>query len=64
MTEKITELILHHKLACEELTELINELYGLKGKEGIEQEIDASIERYSSEKAWRKVFISQLEDLI
>lgn len=67
MKEKIQELIQHHTLACEELSELINELYGLKNKSDKTEDIDAlnqMIDKYSSEKAWRKVFINQLEDLI
>jgi len=67
MKEKIQELIQHHTTACNEITELINELYGLEGKSDKQEDIDAlnqTIERSISEKAWRKVFINQLEDLL
>ncbi len=65
--EKIEELIQHHKEACDDLTELVNELYGLEGKSDKQEDIESlkqMIEKYSNEKAWRKVFINQLEDLI
>ena len=33
MKQKIKELIQHHKSACEEVKELLNELHGLEGKD-------------------------------
>lgn len=67
MKEKIVELIDHHKLACEELSDLINELFILKNKSSNQEDIDAlnqTIWCYTNEKSYRKVFINQLEDLI
>lgn len=67
MKEKINELILHHQHSCQELNELLNELYGLKNKTDNPEDINAlesTIERYACETAWRKVFIGQLEDLL
>lgn len=61
MKEKIEELIQHHNLACLELKELINELYGLKEKT---DDVDLVIDKYASELAWRRVFIGQLEELL
>jgi len=67
MKQKIGELILHHKTSCDELKELLNELHGLEGKSDKQEDIESlnkMIEKYSNEYAWRKVFISQLEDLL
>ena len=62
MKQKIEELIQHHKVACEEVKELLNELHGLEGKD-IES-VSELLDKYSEELALRRVFISQLEDLI
>lgn len=67
MKHKIEELIQHHKVACEEVSELLRELHGLEGKSDNREDIESlkqMIVKYSEEYAWRKVFINQLEDLI
>ena len=62
MKHKIEELIQHHKSACEEVKELLNELHGLEGKDF--DSISELVDKYSEELALRRVFISQLEDLL
>ena len=62
MKQKIEELIQHHKSACEEVKELLNELHGLEGKDI--DSVSELVDKYSEELSLRKVFISQLEDLL
>ena len=62
MKHKIEELIQHHKSACEEVKELLNELHGLEGKDI--DSVSELVDKYSEELALRRVFISQLEDLL
>ena len=62
MKQKIKELIQHHKSACEEVKELLNELHGLEGKDI--DNVSELVDKYSEELAFRRVFISQLEDLL
>ena len=62
MKQKIEELIQHHKSACEEVKELLNELHGLEGKDI--DNVSELVDKYSEELALRRVFISQLEDLL
>lgn len=62
MKQKIEELIQHHKSACEEVKELLNELHALEGKDI--DSVSELVDKYSEELALRRVFISQLEDLI
>ena len=62
MKQKIKELIQHHKSACEEVKELLNELHGLEGKDF--DSISELVDKYSEELALRRVFISQLGDLL
>ena len=62
MKQKIKELIQHHKSACEEVKELLNELHGLEGKDI--DSVSELVDKYSKELAFRRVFISQLEDLL
>ena len=62
MKQKIKELIHHHKSACEEVKELLNELHGLEGKDI--DSVSELVDKYSEELAFRRVFISQLEDLL
>ena len=67
MKQKIKELIQHHKSACEEVKELLNELNGLSDIKMSEESNNALINakiRAEEEHAWRGVFISQLEDLL
>ena len=61
MKQKIEELIQHHKSACEEVEELLNELQGLEGKDI--DSVSELVDKYSEELALRRVFINQLEDL-
>ena len=58
MKQKIKELIQHHKSACEE----VKELHGLEGKDI--DSVSELVDKYSEELAFRRVFISQLEDLL
>ena len=62
MKQKIKELIQHHKSACEEVKELLNELHGLEGKDI--NSVSELVDKYSEELSLRRVFISQLEDLL
>ena len=62
MKHKIEELIQHHKSACEEVKELLNELHGLEGKDI--DSVSELVDKYSEELSLRRVFISQLEDLL
>ena len=62
MKQKIEDLIQHHKSACEEVKELLNELHGLEGKDI--DSVSELVDKYSEELALRRVFISQLEDLL
>ena len=62
MKQKIEELIQHHKSACEEVKELLNELHGLEGKDI--DSVSELVDKYSEELTLRRVFISQLEDLL
>jgi len=62
MKQKIKELIHHHKSACEEVKELLNELHGLEGKDI--DSVSELVDKYSEELSLRRVFISQLEDLL
>ena len=62
MKHKIEELIQHHKSASEEVKELLNELHGLEGKDI--DSVSELVDKYSEELALRRVFISQLEDLL
>lgn len=62
MKQKIEELIQHHKVACEEVSELLKELHGLEGKDF--DSISELVDKYSEELALRRVFISQLEKLL
>ena len=62
MKQTIEELIQHHKSACEEVKELLNELHGLEGKDI--DSVSELVDKYSEELALRRVFISQLEDLL
>ncbi len=62
MKQKIEELIQHHKSACEEVKELLNELHGLEGKDI--DSVSELVDKYSEELSLRRVFISQLEDLL
>lgn len=63
MKQKIKELIQHHKSACEEVKELLNELNSLEGRKGFDN-LSELIDKYSEELSLRRVFISQLEDLL
>ena len=63
MKHKIEELIQHHKSACEEVKELLNELNSLEGRKGFDN-LSELIDKYSEELSLRRVFISQLEDLL
>jgi hypothetical protein len=62
MKQKIKELIQHHKSACEEVKELLNELHGLEDKDI--DSVSELVDKYSEELALRGVFIGQLEDLL
>ena len=62
MKQKIKELIQHHKSACEEVKELLKELHGLEGKDI--DSVSELVDKYYEELALRRVFISQLEDLL
>ena len=62
MKQKIKELIQHHKSACEEVKELLNELHGLEGRDI--DSVSELVDKYSEELSLRRVFISQLEDLL
>lgn len=62
MKQKIEELIQHHKSACEEVSELLKELHGLEGKDI--DSVSELVDKYSEELSLRRVFISQLEDLL
>ena len=63
MKQKIKELIQHHKSACEEVKELLNELNSLEGRKGFDN-LSELVDKYSEELSLRRVFISQLEDLL
>lgn len=63
MKEKIEQLIQHHTEACNELKMLINDLHGLRDKTD-EKDLQDSIDMYSRELVWRKMFICQLEDIL
>ena len=63
MKHKIEELIQHHKSACEEVKELLNELNSLEGRKGFDN-LSELIDKYSEELSLRRVFINQLEDLL
>ena len=62
MKQKIKELIQHHKSACEEVKELLNELNSLEGKDI--DSVSELVNKYSEELSLRRVFIGQLEDLL
>ena len=62
MKQKIKELIQHHKSACEEVKELLNELHGLEGRDI--DSVSELVDKYSEELSLRRVFISQLEDIL
>lgn len=64
MKEKIENLIQHHKEACQELEMLLNELHGLENKTEEKDLVERTIDKYSSELAWRKLFLQDLNDLL
>lgn len=60
MEDKIKELIEFHKLARQECGELLSDL----SRNSNDIVTDLLIRQYQEERAWRGIFINQLEDLL